>query len=163
MRSGICGTKVRVYRMVFLPDPIGQRSFLCNQENLSVQKRRNGSASLWVQRAKESVGMMMIGDGLLAIINPRGHICLWERGPAIWERMMAPFSRHPSGVRLLGGLELAAGVLLSVRQYESEAMADGDKDSSAVSASPETVQPCDYSERNPTAQSTDRFCKEVGI
>jgi hypothetical protein len=36
------------------------------------------------KRVLESLAMLTIGDGLLAAVQPRRHVLLWESGPCLW-------------------------------------------------------------------------------
>ena len=65
------------------------------------------------QRMLESTAMMMIGDGLLALVQPRRHMQVWESGPRLWRMMMRPFLASPALTRSIGALELAAGIWLA--------------------------------------------------
>ena len=78
---------------------------------------------MWTQRLLEGAAMMMIGDGLLGLVEPRRHCLLWKAGPAWWERTVEPFVEHPNMTRVLGAAELALGVWLAHRettQYQSQ-------------------------------------------
>ncbi len=67
-------------------------------------------------RLLEVLGIMMIGEGVLAVANPRGHIGLWRSGPRWWEAMAEPFAERPGLVRCLGATEAALGFWLATRQ-----------------------------------------------
>jgi hypothetical protein len=67
-------------------------------------------------RLLEVVGIMMIGEGVLAAVDPRGHTRLWSRGPRAWEAMIEPFVEHPTMTRCLGAAEAAVGFWLATRQ-----------------------------------------------
>lgn len=71
---------------------------------------------LLYKRCKESIGMMLIGDGLLALLEPRRHVGLWAEGPRLWKGMMKPFVSHPGLTRFVAGLELGLGAWLSSQQ-----------------------------------------------
>jgi hypothetical protein len=68
------------------------------------------------ERAKECLAMMMIGDGVLAMLEPRRHMLLWEEGPSWWRAMVEPFANRPTLTRCVGAGELALGVWLASRQ-----------------------------------------------
>jgi hypothetical protein len=72
--------------------------------------------SLVGSRIKEAGAMMMIGDGALALFDPRRHVDLWVEGPELWRKTMKPFVKRPGLTRILGILELGAGVWLASRQ-----------------------------------------------
>jgi hypothetical protein len=69
--------------------------------------------------------MMMIGDGALAVIDPKRHMRLWARGPHLWEMIMQPWVKRPEMTRCLGMLELMAGIWLAQQQH-----ADPEKENS---------------------------------
>lgn len=71
---------------------------------------------LWDRRVLESVGMMMIGDGLLGTVGPERHCLLWQRGPAPWRRAVSLFTRHPNLTRAVGVAETGLGLWLATRQ-----------------------------------------------
>lgn len=68
------------------------------------------------ERLKECVGLMMIGDGLMGVLEPRRHVSLWVKGPSWWRAMFEPFARRPALTRCVGACELLAGVWLASRQ-----------------------------------------------
>lgn len=71
---------------------------------------------MFSERMKECVAMMMIGDGVLAVVDPVRHMSLWERGPSWWRAMIDPFVRQPELTRCIGVAEALAGVWLASRQ-----------------------------------------------
>ena len=71
------------------------------------------------ERFAELVGMLMIGDGVLAVLEPSRHARLWREGPATWEWMVDPFVKRPGLTRWLGAVEVAAGIWLASRQTPS--------------------------------------------
>lgn len=60
--------------------------------------------------------MLMVGDGLLSLINPKRHCLLWETGPKAWRDLADEFAEHPKVTRGLGLAEMAAGVWLASEQ-----------------------------------------------
>jgi uncharacterized protein YjeT (DUF2065 family) len=75
---------------------------------------------MWAERAKEMAALMMIGEGLVTVVEPERHCMLWKAGPRLWERMLDPFVDHPNMTRVLGAAQLALGFWLAVRQWETE-------------------------------------------
>jgi hypothetical protein len=53
-----------------------------------------------MRRIAELVAMLMIGEGVLAIIAPRRHSLLWEYGPEGYKRAIEAFAEHPTLTRL---------------------------------------------------------------
>jgi hypothetical protein len=72
------------------------------------------------ERAMECVAMMMIGDGVLGLVEPRRHLSLWEAGPGWWRAMFDPFLRRPGLTRCLGAAEVALGIWVASRQAAPE-------------------------------------------
>ena len=60
------------------------------------------------RRIKECVGLMMIGEGVLAAVRPQGYARLWEGGPDWWQRVIGPFVRDPNLTRVVGLAEVVA-------------------------------------------------------
>ena len=50
------------------------------------------------KRVKECVGLMMIGEGVLAAVRPREYARFWESGPAWWHWVIEPFVQNPNQV-----------------------------------------------------------------
>lgn len=71
------------------------------------------------ERAAECLAMLMIGDGVLALVEPRRHLRLWEDGPSWWRGLVEPFVRRPNLTRCLGAGEIALGIWLAARQGAS--------------------------------------------
>lgn len=65
------------------------------------------------KRLLETAAMLMIGDSVLALVEPRRHVDLWAEGPRPWERMVEPFARHPNMTRALGAVGLGVGLWLA--------------------------------------------------
>jgi hypothetical protein len=66
--------------------------------------------------AKESLAIMMIGDGLVTLVDPVRHCRLWMKGPRPWQRFLNVFVEHPVITRGLALGELALGIWLAERQ-----------------------------------------------
>jgi hypothetical protein len=71
---------------------------------------------MFSERFKELIGMIMIGDGVLAFLEPERHAQLWQAGPPAWEQMMEPFVRRPELGRWLGAAGILCGIWLASRQ-----------------------------------------------
>jgi hypothetical protein len=73
------------------------------------------------ERIKECVGLMMIGEGVLAALRPREYARFWESGPAWWHWVIEPFVQNPHMTRAVGVAEALAGYWLAVRQLPGKA------------------------------------------
>ncbi|MFN3522157.1 MAG: hypothetical protein ACK4YQ_07900 [Phenylobacterium sp.] len=69
--------------------------------------------SLPTRRTFETLGMMMIGDGVLAMIEPRRHVALWRTGPPSWSRALRYFEERPALTAALGLVEVGLGLWLA--------------------------------------------------
>ncbi|HVT29509.1 MAG TPA: hypothetical protein VHE81_15945 [Lacipirellulaceae bacterium] len=76
-------------------------------------RRASGIVS---RRAFECIAISMIGDGLLAVIEPERHILLWRSGPRWWRKIMQPFVDNPTLTRCVGAAETAFGFWLASAQ-----------------------------------------------
>lgn len=72
------------------------------------------------RRIKESIAISMIGDGVVALMEPRRHALLWEGGPAAWRKLMQPFAKRPGLTRLLAVLEIMGGIWLASNQLRGK-------------------------------------------
>jgi hypothetical protein len=75
---------------------------------------------VWSKRLKETVALITIGDGALALIAPKEHSLLWEVGPEGIRKITRFFADNPTYMRLLGASQIAFGVWLAFRQYREE-------------------------------------------
>jgi hypothetical protein len=72
-------------------------------------------------RVKESIAMMMIGDGVLGIAHPKEHCLVWLRGPKSWRRTVRWFVQHPHITRAIGVGETVVGLWWSFRLRPTQA------------------------------------------
>jgi hypothetical protein len=69
------------------------------------------------RRVKEAIGILVIGDGVVALIAPVRHSRLWQFGPARYQRFMRAFIDHPTMTRLSAVSQIALGLWLAFRQW----------------------------------------------
>ncbi len=74
-----------------------------------------------MHRLKELFAILLIGDGVVALIAPTRHSVLWRPGPPGWSRAMTWFEQHPVFTRALAGAELVGGLLIAARQWRGAA------------------------------------------
>ena len=72
------------------------------------------------KRAKHFLAMVLIGDGVMALINPRGDAAAWKRGPKLWRAVMGELSTRPGLTRAIGVAQIAGGILWALHQDEVE-------------------------------------------
>ena len=68
------------------------------------------------RRLFELLAMLMVGDGVLSLINPKRHCLLWRTGPKVWRNLADEFAEHPQMTRGLGVAEVATGIWLASEQ-----------------------------------------------
>lgn len=71
---------------------------------------------MWNKYLAECTAMMIIGDGTLAVVDPKRHAALWNCGPRPWKAIVKPFIRNPNLTRCLGVAGVLAGIWLAQRQ-----------------------------------------------
>ena len=65
----------------------------------------------WTQW-KNLTAMLLIGDGVLAIMRPYRNARTWDIGPDSWKALMQYLSDHPDLLRAIGVAEIAVGMAL---------------------------------------------------
>ena len=68
------------------------------------------------KRLMELFGLLLIGDGILTLINPKRHCLLWEIGPKPMRDFADEFVQHPTLSRWGGLAEALTGAFLSEAQ-----------------------------------------------
>ncbi len=71
-----------------------------------------------MERFMELLAMLIVGDGVIALVAPRRHSLLWRFGPEGYRRAMEAFAEHPGLVRVLAAVEVVGGLWLALGQYE---------------------------------------------
>jgi hypothetical protein len=59
--------------------------------------------------------MLMIGDGIVAILEPRRDLEVWDGGPKSYREMLRWMAKHPTLTRAVGAAEAAGGILLALQ------------------------------------------------
>jgi hypothetical protein len=70
------------------------------------------------KRIKEVMAVLLIGDGVISILEPKRHSKLWAKGPVVYRKAMKPFTRDPVVVQLVGLGLVGVGFWLASRQRE---------------------------------------------
>ena len=74
---------------------------------------------MWARRAKESLAILTIGDGVLQVIAPKEHSLLWETGPEKGREAARFFAENPNLMRALGIVQVVFGLWFALRQYRN--------------------------------------------
>jgi hypothetical protein len=72
------------------------------------------------KRLLELFGLMLVGDGLLALLAPNRHCRLWKVGPQGLRDLVDEFAEHPAVTRWVGVAEAFAGVALAKSQLPAK-------------------------------------------
>lgn len=65
-----------------------------------------------VTRMAETVGLGLIGDGVIGLMQPERHAQRWESGPAWWQRALKPVVGDARDSRVFAAVEVVAGIAL---------------------------------------------------
>lgn len=68
------------------------------------------------QRIAEIAALLLIGDGMVGMLQPERHTRLWRRGPTPYRAAMEPFVRHRWLSQVLGAMETGVGLCWASRQ-----------------------------------------------
>ncbi len=71
-------------------------------------------------QVKYLLAMMLIGDGVLAVLRPHRDALTWSMGPAAWKALMRYLSDHPDTLRAIGATEIVMGFVLAVSHGTAE-------------------------------------------
>lgn len=73
---------------------------------------------MWLssKRSQHFVAMVLIGDGVMALIHPERDAHAWKKGPKPWRQLMHALSERPTLTRAIGVAQITAGVLWALRQ-----------------------------------------------
>jgi hypothetical protein len=71
---------------------------------------------MWEQRLRALLAILLVGDGVFALIAPSRQSRLWKFGPGSWRRLMEYFAQRPGLTRLLTVGQVAFGLWLGLRQ-----------------------------------------------
>ncbi len=68
------------------------------------------------KRSQHFAAMILIGDGVMALIHPSKDAEAWSKGPRPWRSLMQALARNPSLTRGIGVAQIAAGVIWALHQ-----------------------------------------------
>lgn len=64
----------------------------------------------------DALAIMLIGDSVLSMVEPKRHVQSWNRGPKVWRDAMEALSERPGLMRAAGALGLALGLWLATHE-----------------------------------------------
>ena len=62
------------------------------------------------QEMKHFAVMMLIGDGVMALVRPRQDAVAWKHGPALWRKSMGLLQRNPAITRVVAAAQVAGAL-----------------------------------------------------
>ena len=68
------------------------------------------------QRATEIAALLMVGDGVIGMLQPERHARLWQSGLRPYRAAMEPLVRHRGLTRAIAAAQVAAGLWWASRQ-----------------------------------------------
>jgi len=71
-------------------------------------------------RAKHFAAMILIGDGVMALVHPENDAKAWKKGPKIWRDLMHGLSKRPVLTRAIGVAQILGGVWWALKQEDVE-------------------------------------------
>ncbi len=71
------------------------------------------------RRVQHFTAMVLIGDGLLAVVRPNRDAKAWKVGPEPWRTLMGFLAERPQLTRLVGASQIAVGIWWATRQESS--------------------------------------------
>ena len=70
------------------------------------------------KRAKHFAAMVLIGDGVMALVRPKRDARAWEKGPASWCASMEWLAERPTVTRMIGAAQIVGGVLWALSESD---------------------------------------------
>jgi uncharacterized protein YjeT (DUF2065 family) len=67
-------------------------------------------------RAKHFAAMVLIGDGVMALVHPQRDAKAWKTGPRLWRNLMHELSKRPALTRAIGVAQIAGGIYWALKQ-----------------------------------------------
>lgn len=74
------------------------------------------SKKLLKNRVIETLGLVLIGDGMVGLFDTERHLRLWRRGPDEYQETMEELEERPVATKILSLAEIALGFLIVSKQ-----------------------------------------------
>jgi len=72
-------------------------------------------AFLNAKRVKYIAASFLVGDGVMALLDPQRVAEVWVDGPRPWRKMMRGLAKQPNLIRAIGAVEAAVGVWVALK------------------------------------------------
>jgi hypothetical protein len=67
-------------------------------------------------RYKHFAAMILIGDGVMALLRPRQDALAWKQGPKLWQNLMHRLHERPAVTRAIGVAQVVGGIYWAIKQ-----------------------------------------------
>lgn len=67
------------------------------------------SKKLLKNRFVETLGLVLIGDGMVGLFDTKRHMRLWRCGPGAYQNAMEELQKRPAATKVLSAAEIALG------------------------------------------------------
>ncbi|HVG26850.1 MAG TPA: hypothetical protein VM865_04535 [Acidobacteriaceae bacterium] len=67
-------------------------------------------------RFKHFAAMILIGDGVMALVRPQQDALAWKKGPKPWRDLMHALHQRPAVTRVIGIAQIAGGIYWAIQQ-----------------------------------------------
>jgi hypothetical protein len=71
-------------------------------------------------RAKHFAAMVLIGDGVMALVHPTLDANAWKRGPKPWRNLMHGLAKRPNLTRAIGAAQIIGGIYWALKQEDTD-------------------------------------------
>ncbi len=68
------------------------------------------------KRIEHFAAMVLIGDGVMALVHPSKDAQAWSKGPKLWRRLMQELAERPGLTMAIGATQVAIGVAWALQQ-----------------------------------------------
>ncbi len=69
---------------------------------------------------KHFAAMVLIGDGVMALVHPEKDATAWKKGPKPWRDLMHYLAERPALTRGIGAAQIVGGIWWAMRQEDGQ-------------------------------------------
>jgi hypothetical protein len=72
------------------------------------------------KRWKHFAAMVLIGDGMMAVVHPQRDADAWKAGPRPWQSLMETLRERPALTRVIGVAQIVVGIGWALHQQAAD-------------------------------------------
>lgn len=72
------------------------------------------------KRWQHFAAMVLIGDGVMALVRPQHDAMAWKQGPRPWRQLMGELHERPALTRFIGAAQIAGGIWWALQQEKAD-------------------------------------------